>query len=140
MGVGGLSRTITISLFAGMAFAAFAVTLLMAGNVTAKFKRATGEKIKTTLSTSGATVTTGNLWDYDVEIELKPSGTMEGQTADGYSDSGKWWIKGDAICIQFVEWLDGDTKCLGVEREGDQIRLIEADGSIYDTQTLRLKK
>ena len=119
---------------------AVGVTLLMAGNATAKFKKATGEENKAKLSTSGAIVSTGNLWEFDVEVELKPSGTMEGQTADEYSDSGKRWIKGDALCIQFDEWLDGDTKCLGVEREGDQIRLIEADGSIYDTQTLRLKK
>ena len=116
------------------------VTLLMAGNLTAKFERATGEKIKTALSTGGATVSTDNLWDYEVEVELKPSGVLEGQTAFGQSDSGKWWIKGDAICIQFDFWLDGNTKCLGVEKEGDQIRLIEADGSIYDTQTLLLKK
>ena len=119
---------------------AVVVTLLMAGDVTAKFKRATGEKIKAALSTGGATVSTGNLWDYEVEVELKPSGAMEGETAFGQSDRGKWWIKGDAICIQFDFWLDGDTKCLGVEKEGDQIRLIEADGSIYDTQTLLLKK
>jgi hypothetical protein len=33
-------------------------------------------------------------------------------------DSGRWWIRGDALCQKWEEWYDGKTQCFTITRTG----------------------
>lgn len=46
-------------------------------------------------------------------------------------ETGKWWIRGDAMCQQWPSWYDGKRFCFRIEKQaGDRIRWLRDDGEV----------
>jgi len=52
------------------------------------------------------------------------SGTLKSDVLNNFArppkkDSGKWWVKGDKLCRQYMNWYSGQELCGVLRRDGD---------------------
>jgi hypothetical protein len=74
---------------------------------------------------------------FEFPIQYAPRGTMKGSMGtiaaafsrgDGSSDTGKWWITDDQLCQKWRTWMEGNTYCYKLSRNGNQVRWVRNDG------------
>ncbi len=54
---------------------------------------------------------------YDVRFIASRDGSLKG-IYGGFTDSGRWSVRGSRLCIMLRDWLDGKTRCAAVKRAG----------------------
>lgn len=62
----------------------------------------------------------------ETRVTFSPGGTVRGQRTSGNmsegtqttSDSGKWWTKGDKLCVKWNRWDGGAVRCYAVSGNG----------------------
>ena len=66
----------------------------------------------------------------ETRVTFAPGGVVRGTRTSGNmqegtqtsSDAGKWWVKGDRLCIKWNRWDGGASQCYAVSGEGSQGR------------------
>ena len=75
---------------------------------------------------------------FELPIEYSSRGTMKGSMGtvaaafsrgDGASDRGKWWIADNQLCQKWNTWMEGQTYCYELSRNGSQVRWMRNDGA-----------
>ncbi len=61
---------------------------------------------------------------HTVTIRARANGTMTGSVMIA-SDKGRWWVKGNALCVKFSSWGDGKTRCGAIKRAGSWYQAIK---------------
>lgn len=73
----------------------------------------------------------------ELPIAYRSDGTMHGRLrafAAAFSgdtatkDSGKWWVKNDQLCQRWRRWMDSQTYCYKLKRDGQQVQWRRNDG------------
>ncbi len=62
---------------------------------------------------------------HTVTITTRANGTLKGSALLA-SDTGKWWRKGNTLCVAFSKWGDGRTVCGTLRRAGHWYQAISA--------------
>ena len=62
---------------------------------------------------------------HSVTITARANGTMKGSALLA-SDTGRWWRKGNALCVAFTNWGDGRTLCGRLRRAGAWYQAVSA--------------
>ena len=62
-----------------------------------------------------------------VWVEGEADGTLRG-TADETPVSGRWWVKGERLCIEWVMLLISKKRCSYVVRDGGWYLVVKANG------------
>ena len=44
------------------------------------------------------------------------------------SDNGRWWIEANQLCQRWTSWLNGQTYCYKLTRQGDTVQWSRNDG------------
>jgi len=74
---------------------------------------------------------------FELPIQYSSRGTMKGSMGmiaaafsrgDGSSDTGKWWVADDQLCQKWHSWMDGETHCYKLSRNGNAVRWVRDDG------------
>ncbi len=52
---------------------------------------------------------------YDVRFVASRNGRLKGYYG-GFTDEGRWSLRGNRLCIMLKDWLDGKTTCSPVRR------------------------
>lgn len=74
---------------------------------------------------------------FELPIQYSSRGTMRGSMGtvaaalsrgDGASDSGKWWIADDQLCQKWTSWMDGQTYCYKLSKNGSAVHWVRNDG------------
>jgi hypothetical protein len=74
---------------------------------------------------------------FELPIRYSPSGSMEGSMGvvaaslargEGASDRGKWWISGNQLCQRWTSWMEGNSYCYTLTRQGNSVRWLRDDG------------
>jgi dienelactone hydrolase len=70
-------------------------------------------------------------------ITYAADGSMSGVAGAGdeYTDTGKWWVKGDMFCRQYKSWLGGAQTCFRVILQGETINWHDEDGGFVSADT-----
>lgn len=100
----------------------------------------TGEGIAARVASASLAVRTGPGYAFPVAITLRADGSMEGVSANGYIDIGRWWTRGDTLCHQWEGWFDGLRKCHAVTAESGGLVLVRPDAKLFDASTMKLRK
>lgn len=100
----------------------------------------TGEAVASRVAGGELKVKSGPGYEFPVAITLRADGTMEGVSANGYIDAGRWWIRGDVLCHQWNGWFDGQRQCHAVSAEGDSLVLMRPEAKAFDSTTMKLRK
>ena len=70
-------------------------------------------------------------------VEFTGDGGMTGNNTSGEKDKGEWQMKGDALCLQFKKWAQGDRLCYQVVGNGNDYQLFNRKGmQIYELTVL----
>ena len=75
---------------------------------------------------------------YKVVIVARGNGSLSG-SAFSTKDKGRWWIKGNRLCVAWSNWTSGKATCGHIKRAGSftrradksQVRLVNAGGAVY---------
>jgi hypothetical protein len=111
-----------------------AVATLSFGAVQANAQALSGDALRGAIS--GKTVLL-NISGFELPVQYSPSGTMKGSMGtvaaalargDGSSDRGKWWVDGDQLCQKWYTWMEGQTYCYKLSRNGSDVRWVRNDG------------
>ena len=79
-----------------------------------------------------------NISGFELPIRYAAGGTMSGSMGivaaalargDGASDHGTWWIASDQLCQRWTSWMDGQTNCYKIARQGNLITWLRQDGA-----------
>ena len=54
---------------------------------------------------------------YKVKIVARSNGSLSG-SAFNYKDKGRWWIKGNRLCVAWSNWTGGRASCGVIARAG----------------------
>lgn len=74
---------------------------------------------------------------YELPIHYKANGRMTGSMGqvaatfsrgDGFRDSGRWWVEANQLCQRWTSWMDGQTFCYKITRQGNLIAWVRHDG------------
>jgi hypothetical protein len=74
---------------------------------------------------------------FELPIHYKANGRMTGSMSqvaaafsrgDGSRDSGRWWIEANQLCQRWTSWMDGQTNCYKITRQGNVINWVRQDG------------
>ena len=74
---------------------------------------------------------------FELPIHYQANGSMSGSMGtvaatfslgDPSSDNGRWWIDANQLCQQWARWLDGQTYCYKLTRQGETVRWLRNDG------------
>ena len=74
---------------------------------------------------------------FELPIHYKANGRMTGSMGtvaaafskgDGSRDSGRWWIEANQLCQRWTSWMDGQTNCYKITRQGNLINWVRQDG------------
>jgi hypothetical protein len=78
-----------------------------------------------------------NISGFELPIQYKPNGRMSGRMGqvaaafsrgDGSRDSGRWWVEANQLCQRWTSWMDGQTNCYTLTRQGNLIIWTRQDG------------
>lgn len=64
---------------------------------------------------------------YNVVIKAHGNGTLRG-SAFNKSDKGRWWIKGDRLCVSWSNWTSGEASCGHIRQSGKWYKTHSAKG------------
>ena len=74
----------------------------------------------------------GVLTGYDGDgREIKVQAARSGEVIawfEGKVDTGTWKIVGNQVCVSLKVWTSGDPKCHFIERDGQWLRAVKANG------------
>ena len=98
-----------------------------------------GEEVRNRLDSGNLALKTGADYEFPVAMTVKPDGTMEGVSGNGYYDVGRWWLRGDTLCHQWEGWFDGLRKCHGVVADGTALTLVKPTAIDFKDAKRRLK-
>jgi hypothetical protein len=74
---------------------------------------------------------------FELPIQYSSRGTMKGSMGtvaaafsrgDGSSDRGKWWVADNQLCQKWNTWMEGNTYCYKLSRNGNSVRWVRNDG------------
>ena len=99
----------------------------------------TGEEVRNRLDIGNLALKTSADYEFPVAMTLKPDGSMEGVSGNGYYDVGRWWLRGDTLCHQWEGWFDGLRKCHGVVADGTALTLVKPTAIDFKDANRRLK-
>ena len=78
-----------------------------------------------------------NVSGFELPIRYSADGRMSGKfgavaasfsRGDGMSDRGKWWVANDQLCQKWTSWLEGQTYCFKLTRNGSAVQWVRNDG------------
>ncbi len=78
-----------------------------------------------------------NVSGFELPIVYSPNGRMKGtmgtvaasfSQGNGASDRGKWWVENDQLCQKWTSWMDGQSYCYKLTRDGNQVQWLRNDG------------
>ena len=78
-----------------------------------------------------------NVSGFELPIRYRANGRMTGSMGavaatfsqgDGSRDSGRWWIEANRLCQRWTSWMDGQTYCYKITRQGKIINWLRNDG------------
>ena len=78
-----------------------------------------------------------NISGFELPIRYSASGRMKGtmgavaasfSRGGGAVDSGKWWVAGDKLCQRWTSWMDGQSYCYKLTRNGNSVQWMRNDG------------
>ena len=78
-----------------------------------------------------------NISGFELPIRYAANGRMKGSMGiaaarfslgDGSCGSGRWWIEANQLCQRWTSWLDGQTYCYKITRQGSIVRWLRSDG------------
>jgi hypothetical protein len=78
-----------------------------------------------------------NVSGLELPIRYKVNGRMTGNMGavaatfsqgDGSRDSGRWWIDANQLCQRWTSWMDGQSHCYKISRQGNVINWLREDG------------
>ena len=78
-----------------------------------------------------------NISGFELPIRYAANGRMSGKMStvaasfsrgDGSSDTGKWWVADDQLCQQWRSWMEGQTYCYKLTRNGSTVQWVRNDG------------
>ncbi|MGI9372347.1 MAG: hypothetical protein ACR2OJ_07605 [Hyphomicrobiales bacterium] len=64
---------------------------------------------------------------YKVVIKARGNGTLKG-SAFHKTDKGRWWVKGNRLCVSWSNWTDGKATCGRIKQSGDWYETRSAKG------------
>jgi hypothetical protein len=114
--------------------AAAAVATLTFGAMQANADTLSGDTLRSAIT--GKTVFL-KISGFELPIQYSARGTMKGSMGtvaaalargDGSSDYGKWWVDGDQLCQKWNSWMEGQTYCYTLSRNGNAVRWVRNDG------------
>jgi hypothetical protein len=100
----------------------------------AKLTSLTADELRTAVT--GKTVYL-NVSGFELPIRYGANGRMSGSMGsatasfsrgDGASDTGRWWIEANQLCQRWNIWLEGETYCYELTRQGDTVQWLRNDG------------
>jgi hypothetical protein len=74
---------------------------------------------------------------FELPIHYLDNGRMSGSMGtvaatlsigDPPSDNGRWWIEANQLCQRWTSWLEGQTHCYRLTRQGDSVQWFRDDG------------
>ena len=74
---------------------------------------------------------------FELPIHYLANGRMSGSMGtvaatlswgDVASDNGRWWIETNQLCQRWTSWLDGQTYCYKLARQGDIVQWFRNEG------------
>jgi len=77
-----------------------------------------------------------NISGFELPIQYKANGRMSGimgqvaaafSRGDGSRDSGRWWVEANQLCQRWTSWMDGQTNCYTLTRQGNLITWVRQD-------------
>lgn len=103
---------------------------------TAQAEMLSGREIRAAVS--GARLVGVNKLDSPYTLLMRPNGTMKGVLGKKkqFNDRGRWWVKGDKLCMHWELWLLGTPTCYDIDLEGDQITRVNKAESVFIRSTL----
>jgi hypothetical protein len=116
------------------AFVLAAGLILPALPVAAEPVTLAGDELKNAIS--GKTVYL-NISGFELPIVYSPNGRMKGtmgavaasfSRGDGATDRGKWWVENDQLCQKWTSWMDGQSYCYKLTRNGNVVNWVRNDG------------
>jgi hypothetical protein len=78
-----------------------------------------------------------NISGFELPIRYKANGRMTGtigavaatfSRGDGSRDTGRWWVQASQLCQRWTTWMEGQTYCYKLTRQGNRITWIRHDG------------
>jgi hypothetical protein len=78
-----------------------------------------------------------NISGFELPIRYTANGRMSGKMStvaasfsrgDGAQDRGKWWVSGDQLCQQWSSWMNGQSYCYRLTRNGSSVHWVRNDG------------
>ena len=64
---------------------------------------------------------------------LREDGTAEIALANGFSDTGKWWLSDTGYCTKWQKIRNGEERCFTVRNRMGQVQVFNPDGSLNGT-------
>lgn len=113
--------------------------MLFAPTAAAAGEFLSGKEVRTRVESGQLALNTSADYEFPVAVTLKPDGSMEGVSGNGYYDIGRWWLRGDTVCHQWESWFDGLRKCHGVVAEGTALTLVKPTAKDFKNAKKRLK-
>lgn len=112
-----------------MRYLAIALTIVGMAMSTAwaEGKKLNGKEITENLAGSRVYLTTsrGSL----MLVDYSKSGGLKAEVEGGYfSDTGKWWVKGDTYCSKWEKIRNGATGCAEISLDGDTLSWVPVGG------------
>ena len=114
-------------------------SIILAASASAAGEFLTGEEVRNRLDKGNLALKTSADYEFPVAMTLKPDGSMEGVSRNGYYDVGRWWLRGDKLCHQWASWFDGLRKCHGVVADGSALTLVKPTTKDFRDAKRRLK-
>ena len=71
---------------------------------------------------------------YQIKFDTDGSATL---SSGSFTDSGKWWVENNAICLQWAIIKNGAKHCLQIYALGDKYESINSDGYANATFTVK---
>ncbi len=78
-----------------------------------------------------------NISGFELPIRYLANGRMRGtmgavaasfSRGDGSSDSGKWWVENDQLCQKWTSWMESQSYCYKLTRNGNNVTWVRNDG------------
>ena len=65
---------------------------------------------------------------YKVTLTGHKNGALKGE-AYGQKDDGRWYVRGNALCVSFNDWTKGEALCGTIVKDGEWFVAAVNDGS-----------
>lgn len=112
------------------------ILALLASAHAAKADMLSGNDIRDQLA--GARIVGVNDLESPYTIWFNRGGTLKGLlgTHNQFDDRGRWWVKGDKLCMHWELWLMGKATCYDIALEGNRVTRMDTDTRTVIRSTL----